>query len=54
MKLSASVEDELVHRQVMLAESAGQVVTWAVDDIIAIDLLGSPVLGVSLHGEIDR
>lgn len=52
MELITSIENELVDRQVVLAESAGLVVGWTVDDIVAIDLLGSPVLGVRFHGEV--
>ena len=36
----------------MLAESDGLLVGWTVDDIVAIDLLGSPVLGVCFEGDI--
>ena len=52
MELIASVEDELIDWQIVLAESTGLVVGWAVDDIVAIDLLGSPKLRVRFDGEV--
>jgi len=36
----------------MLAESTGPVVSWAIDDIVAVDLLGSPVLRIRVDGEV--
>ena len=52
MQLISSVEDELVHRQVVLAESDGLVVGWTVDDIVTIDLLGSPILRGCFEGDV--
>lgn len=52
MELIASIEDELIHRQVVLAESAGLVIGWTVDDVIAIDLLGSPIFRVRFNGKV--
>jgi hypothetical protein len=42
--LCPGVEDEFVYRQVVLAVCKRLVVGWAVDHIVSIDLLGSPVL----------
>lgn len=52
VELIASIEDELIHRQVVLAESAGLVIGWTVDDVIAIDLLGSPIFRVRFNGKV--
>lgn len=52
MDLITSIEDELVHRQVVLAKSDGLVVGWTIDDVIAVNLLGSPILGVCFDGEV--
>ena len=54
MELITSIEDELEHWQVVLAESASLVVSWTVDDIVAIDLLGSPILRDCFDGEVQR
>ena len=52
MDLIASIEDELVHRQTVLTKSAGLIVRRTVDDIVAVNLLGSPIFGVCSDGEV--
>ena len=53
MELITSVEDELVHRQVIACESACLVVGWAIDDIVAVNLLCSPILRFTIESEVE-
>jgi hypothetical protein len=52
--LCSSVEDEFIDRQVVLAICESLIVGRTIDDVVAIDLLRSPILRIALDGEVER